>query len=340
MSLDRVVTERLAVPTPWELERYKSARGFDRAEWSRLFDEAVCLRHDDATLRAHESHQRAERVRCAPAAATVAAGPRPNLFRATFRRAAVAAESDCWFDASYYNVDGVSGKVSGFVDYIDSGHWLYRSTTSQQVAVPSADAAAAGSLTAPFLGSQYYDSTRAASRFRYRHDGSGVEEMCLGVITAISGTAPGFWACTRSIQSFNEVGAGLASLSSGGRFIVGNSTAVGGTTSPIDTSYCSPSPVVGSLYLMHASYKEAIAPEWRFTLDAAAGSTLYSGASNVAPEAATDPQGTLRLGAGIPQLVIPLTARWRLFASWRRVLSITERVIARAHLKTTTGLPV
>jgi len=94
-----------------------------------------------------------------------------------------------WFDASNYNVDGVSGKVGSFIDQLDGTHTLAQATSAQQVAVPAAHADYAGALAATFAGSQRYQSNRAAASWTYLHSGLGLELWSVYTITSTTACA-------------------------------------------------------------------------------------------------------------------------------------------------------
>jgi hypothetical protein len=151
--------------------------GGTRREWEELLDQAPGYRHDEAVLRALEGEARREELRrarerklihCAPMPAAAAIA-RPNVFRTAFQKniGGVSGESDVWWDGSYVAIDG-GGKVSDAIDYIDNAHTLRQASMGAlQVAAPVADAAMANALSLPFVGTQVYQSTRAASLFSY-----------------------------------------------------------------------------------------------------------------------------------------------------------------------------
>lgn len=325
MTLDRTISERNAAPTPWELAQYRAARGFDRAEWSRMFDEALPLRHDDSVLRMHENAAR--RMWCAPAPAALGAGPRPNLFRALFRRESSNVADSC-FDADNWAVDGLSGKVSYFRDYVEASHFLFRSTSANQVPLPAADTSLAGAPTAVFGGAEHYDSTRTATRWKYRGDGTGVEEMFFYVAT--NDALIQAMVATRTLGVFSERGMGIFQSNGAMRLLVGNATSTGAANSPIDTGYIAHVAQIGQARLLHACYTEGLTPEWELRSRVGGTSLNVSGASNVAPEAG-DPPATLRLGAATGG-AYQLFGRFRSFWSWRRRLTNVERAIAFAEI--------
>lgn len=84
-----------------------------------------------------------------------------------------------FFTAENYTVDGVSGKVASFVDWLDPTHTLAQSTSGDQVVVPTANSVLGNQLTAAFTGTQYYASSRAASAWKYLHDGTGFDMIAV-----------------------------------------------------------------------------------------------------------------------------------------------------------------
>jgi hypothetical protein len=105
-----------------------SIRGYspqDRINLEKVFDLSMDLRTDEAVQRTLESEQRRrQKIWFMPHAG--GGMFRPHIFRALFQKdiGGVAGVSDCWFDADLYTVDGGSGKVLDFVDYIDQTHIL------------------------------------------------------------------------------------------------------------------------------------------------------------------------------------------------------------------------
>lgn len=180
MTLDLVTSQRLVDPTPWEMERFRSAPKHERDDWHDVLDRASAYRWDDAVLRVVESEARREehaRRRWFMPAVGMCGGPRPNVFRAAFQKdiGGVAGVSDSWFDASYYVVDGVSGKVSDLVDYIDPTHTFRQATSAVQPAVPASDVAFGGANVLVFANNEFFVSTRPASRKGLDADGLPVD---------------------------------------------------------------------------------------------------------------------------------------------------------------------
>ena len=93
-----------------------------------------------------------------------------SLFEAILRNAAGKPV----FTADYYAVDGVTGKVAAFIDWNDSSHTLAQSTSALQVNLPTVDSRFAGALTITATqANTRYVSSRAASSWRFLHDGTG-----------------------------------------------------------------------------------------------------------------------------------------------------------------------
>lgn len=331
MTLDLVTSQRLVEPTPWEMESYRAAPKHERDDWHDVLDRAAAFRWDDSVLRVVESEARREelarRLWCMPAVA-MCGGPRPNVFRALFQKdiGGVAGVSDSWFDASYYVVDGVSGKVSDFVDYVDPSHTLRQATSANQVAAPSADAALANALTATFSGSQWYTSTRSASSWTYLHDGTGFEATT--VLTPTS---------TPALQA-------VWATRTGGGVVVGCQHYFAGTTLSMavgngTANIFGPNPTTsagqvsaGSSTYFTASYSEGSSPEGSIRKN---GTVVASGASLAAPSASAA-ASTLRFGAFSDGS--PLNARVRSKCFFRRVLSAAHRTIVQQWIQRETGL--
>jgi hypothetical protein len=71
------------------------------------------------------------------------------------------------------------GYVLRFIDWNDPTHYLEQTDTTKQVALPTAHADFAGSLSAHFTGVEYYVSSRGAGEWTYRHNGISHEEYII-----------------------------------------------------------------------------------------------------------------------------------------------------------------
>jgi len=320
--LDCVVSEALRSPTSWELAQYASAPKADRNDWAEAFDLAYSLRWDEAMLQASEARAGDRLFRRMTT--------RPNTFRGLFRKGPGAGEGDSWFDANYYVVDGVSGKVSDFVDYIDNTHTLRQATSAQQVAVPSADAVLGGALSANFVAvsSNRYDSTRAPSAWTYLHAGVGSEV----VVSFVPNTNPAsYLVCTEPGTATTQAGF-IAYWSSGGsaRCFVGTGAATVFDTGAVGSGTM---PVGVGTY-MSVSYLEGRTPSE--VVVSARSAAIYSSNSAVNPSS-VDPSATLRLGSGTTGTAAT-NARVRGLYTFRRVLSAAHRTIVQQWIQRETGI--
>jgi hypothetical protein len=99
------------------------------------------------------------------------------------------AEGRPLFTASYYSVDGVSGKVASFIDWSDTGHVLSQTVSANQVPVPVASALFNNAIVATFAATMFYTSNRPVRDWVYLHSGSGMDEFLCFRATGIAGGA-------------------------------------------------------------------------------------------------------------------------------------------------------
>lgn len=102
--------------------------------------------------------------------------PRESAGKTLFDRVLALTAGRPLFTADYYAIDGVSGKVSGFIDWNDASHVLAQSTSANQVALPAAHADFSGKLCATF-SAHGYQSNRAASTWVFANDGISCERV-------------------------------------------------------------------------------------------------------------------------------------------------------------------
>jgi hypothetical protein len=136
------------------------------------------------------------------------------------------------FVADYYAVDGITGKVSAWIDYNDVTHQLAQTLNARQVAVPAAHADFGGKLCATFDGAtaaRWYQSNRTAVSWNYLVNGPSRAYSTLTVTAA--GAAQLIWETdnTGSGGATNELSATnvvrWALFRSGGSAFLGVSTA-------------------------------------------------------------------------------------------------------------------
>jgi len=126
------------------------------------------------------------------------------------------------FTADKYVVDGVSGRVRGFVDWNDPTHTLEQATSANQVLVPGSSAAFNGAAVAAFPGTAVYGSTRPPSAWAFAHDGASCEYVIVfkqSVVAGVQAIAvttpapPGFQAycdgASLGVDVLNGAGAGV-----------------------------------------------------------------------------------------------------------------------------------
>lgn len=95
------------------------------------------------------------------------------------------------FTADRYNVDGGTGKVASYTDWLDSTHTIAQGTGANQHVLPVADSTAGNALVSTTVTSGVYASSRAASLWRYPHDGTGVTVIHVGYPASAT---TGYWA--------------------------------------------------------------------------------------------------------------------------------------------------
>jgi hypothetical protein len=205
-------------------------QGGERRDWERIFDEAVGYRHDAAVLRVLEGwalrKQYAGRrmpglIRRPGVRGTVSGLSLAAQFRALFREniGGVPGDSDVWWDGNFVAVDGGSGKLHSWVDYIDNAHLLTQSTGSNQSVLPSADAGMGGALTAAILKSATvrYQSNKSNAFWGILNSGLGCTYTMvykpLSLVgatflfaTTNSGTAPGAFSYFNTTDIRHSVG--------------------------------------------------------------------------------------------------------------------------------------
>jgi hypothetical protein len=249
---------------------------------------------------------------------------RPHIFRALFQKdiGGVAGVSDCWFDADLYTVDGGSGKVLDFVDYIDQTHSLRQPVAGKQVVVPAADAALSNSLSATFAGAEWYLSNRPASSWTYLIAGTGMEVISTyvpidsGIEYFIVSTRPSNhgYCCSRTAAGTN-------------RFLV---IGPGGSFSSIVGAM----PATTATYADHSSVYPSV-DQW---VNRVKSTVVASGAFGYVPTGVGSNAGSLMLGAGSGGLAFFASMRFRSVYLFQRVLASAERLIVQQWNQRTTGI--
>lgn len=250
---------------------------------------------------------------------TGAVDPTEN-FRALFN----AGAGDAWFDADNVTLSG--GAVFSFNDYMDPSHFLLQATGSAQTAAPVSDGTMGGAKSVTFVpaSSQFYASTRAASAWKYLHDGTANEWFCvLGTTTAnqtffstYTGGAAAAIICRNPtatddfrVDVFNDTGAF--------------------TTNTADTALV-------SARLVNFSYAEGATPSEVYLRR---NGTQVQALNSATAPGVTNPPATLNLarranGIGYSNM------RFRALYFFHRVLSPAERTVVHDFVRAQTGLPI
>lgn len=144
------------------------------------------------------------------------------------------AQSRPFFDAAFYAVDTISGKVNAFIDANDPTHLLLQSDSTKQVAVPAPHADFGGALCATFTGAESYVSNRPATQWVTEHDGVSSEVFLvfnptaadvwfLGATASNAGVAGAHYYCDGNLRHHLSTSAGGAVINAadGGPIAVG-----------------------------------------------------------------------------------------------------------------------
>lgn len=241
-----------------------------------------------------------------------------TAFRGLFRED--AGGKDSWFDASNTLLSG--GRVTSFVDVVDPTHELAQASSGNQVFTPTADASMAGALSATFVAanSNFYASNRAASAWRYLHNGTGQTTILVLVPSNLTGVQ--YFAGTNN-DATNS--AGFDIIRNTNQYLSRAFRAAGGNVYSVTTGLVFTANVatfVGAS-LTSANYAVRVksttpssgAPS---TVDNTDGLPMHLGA---------------RRGAGLFA-----DMRFRALYSWRRVLTAPELAIVYAHIQADTGI--
>lgn len=221
--------------------------------------------------------------------------------------ASLFAAGDARFEASSYTIDEVTGKTSAFVDLNDGTHTLAQSTDALQVVVPTAATSLNGQLAASFAGGQRYVSSRAASAWKFLHDGTGCDVW--GVFTnSVNGRE---WAATVTGLSTTEVGVQFYVAPTTVDYYASNGTGyiISRTVSRVAN---------GTGLYVRSSYDAAATPQ----VVQQSGGNSSTGSTSGSPSAA-DPLGTLTLGAGTAGN-LPATMSWAAMYVFKRRLASQE----------------
>jgi len=239
-----------------------------------------------------------------------------------------------FFESDYYSIDGVSGKVSAFLDKvkpatgikaITAAHAMAQATSGNQVVLPTASALFNGKLSASFAGGQFYNSNSPPSSWRLLHDGSACETFHVFSTSSLA-------AIVTLLSTTNDTGAGLDTYILGGAgdnvsARIYNATPlliVNGTTGVL---------TVNTPYYIDYSFATANTPDAELFLKA---SSTFTGNAGAAP-AAGDPVGTLCLGARLGAGAFH-SGLWLSTIIFSRTLTAAERTTVRNYIALKYGV--
>lgn len=237
---------------------------------------------------------------------------------------------DFRFDAASFSVDGVSGKVSGFVDRLDASHSLVQATSSRQVATPVADAGMGGQMVASFVEASVhrYQGNKTAAEYAFLHGSSGVSAYTL--FSPGSGTNSVVWG-TRNNVAAAETGAALARAGVQLGRSIGNGTA----TQPI--AYATiPSVNIANdaVVLVSISHGTAGSPQYSLSVNG----VQFTSAPYASAPSSGNPTYALTLGAKPDGSAAP-TMRWGALWVFKRLHTSAEEAVVLAYAKSAYGVP-
>lgn len=229
--------------------------------------------------------------------------------RVSFSTILALASGKFAFTADRYTP--AASNAGDFVDWLDGSHKIVQATGGSQVAAPTTHSDFAGNLCATFTGAQYYVSNRAASAFKFMHDGTGCEVLLVYTLTNGATTAR-----MVSTQTTTTVGMRLHTSGANGRAYVHN-----GTIGIIDqtAAIAAGTPT----YLMH-SYSESQSPKSVLRLKS---STAASGAPSGAPSV-SDPTSTLALGGSAAGIELA-QMRWAALIAFSPLDASSRNIVQR-----------
>jgi hypothetical protein len=211
------------------------------------------------------------------------------------------------FTADKVTLDGTTGKMTSWVDWLDETHTLTQGTDALRSAAPGVDANLNGAKSVAFTGAQYYSSSRAASTWGYLHKGAGAFKLIVWVPDTNGGSA----ALNTLFGTYRGQDSGTVS---GINVLYTTTTATG--TLQVAVARASGTRTIDQTALvtqfsqnvpatMRMDYLEGASPEYTIRK---LGVSIASGASGAAPSA-TDPQSTLVVGANPVSFDRKLTGR-------------------------------
>jgi hypothetical protein len=249
-------------------------------------------------------------------------------YQRTLYREQVAAITVAGVDSRFNtrNYTSSGGNVVSWVDYADASHVLTQPTAGLRVPVPTTSAALLGANAATF-STHWYESNRAASTWRFLHDGTGCEAYAVFVPTTVAAGQRVVWATNTNTAAPGDTGAELFWSATAAVFAIANNGAYPVAFSPAGSI------AAGSARAI--SYQSGTVR----TPDAAMSSAtaLLTQGDYGSAVAAGDPTSTLRLGAD------PAGARfgvmqWAELFTFQRVLQASERASLMSYFRFEYGI--
>jgi hypothetical protein len=226
--------------------------------------------------------------------------------------------SDWRFRASLYASSGAN--VTAFVDLIDPAH--LKTVAAGTIALPTAESTLNGALAATFGGTEWCDSNRASSAWKYCHDGTDNEEYHVFTPTLVTAGVRNIAATCRGDVLAGDIGFEIQLSGANGLYANINNTAtplllLPGAVATVNVGIC-------------LAYRGGTAQSTDGTF--MKGTTTVSAANYGSAVSSANPTGTRRLGAGVDGLR-PARMRWTTSFGFRRVLTTNERALVRTYLR-------
>jgi len=197
--------------------------------------------------------------------------------------------------------------------------------TAGTMAAPAFEASLGWAPALSFAGTQYFDSSLAASAWKFLHDGTGCEIFHVFVPTT---TNSSYMLCTSPGTATNQRGLVIYSaIGTSSRSFIGN-----GTTTVFDSG------TVGAFVINAAAYidfyySESLTPKISIRKNA---TSIYVSTTPGTPSS-NDPTGTFRLGAGTTGTATSYM-KWSETLIFNRGLLTAERAGVQQYLSMRYGL--
>lgn len=238
-------------------------------------------------------------------------------FLALFHSGAVRIDTDRYASSG--------GNVTAFVDYADASHLF--AVDAGTLPVPTADAALAGAPSVTFSAHRI-KSSRAASAWKYLHDGSPCEVFEVAVPTSIAAGRRTWFATTSNTGGAGDTGAEI--FTDGDAAWLVNVTSAG--TTPI-LAIVAGQVAAGTAVTLNYSAGTTQAPDVVFRRNS---STIASG-DYLAAVSAADPTSSLCIGADSAGSQLA-AMRWAAFYAFPRILTAAERATVCQWIRARYGI--